>query len=55
MRGKYIFDGKNILNNFLIRDLKEKGFEYRSIGKDTVARDVDKTKLISFLKNEYMD
>ncbi len=55
MRGKHIFDGKNVLNNHLIKSLKGKGFNYRSVGKDTVANPVDKTKLIDFLKNEYMD
>ncbi|MDN5215615.1 nucleotide sugar dehydrogenase [Fulvivirgaceae bacterium BMA12] len=55
MRGKYIFDGKNVLNNHLIKSLKRKGFNYRSVGKDTVANAVDKTKLIDFLKNQYMD
>ena len=55
MRGKHIFDGKNILNNYLIKSLKDKGFKYKSVGKDTVANPVDKTKLIDFLKHEYMD
>lgn len=55
MRGKNIFDGKNILNNYLIKSLKSKGFDYKSIGKDTVAKEVDQNKLINFLKNEYMD
>ncbi len=55
MRGKYIFDGKNILNNYLIKDLTAKGFIYKSIGKDAVANEIDKNKLVDFLKNEYMD
>ncbi|MDN5201785.1 UDP-glucose/GDP-mannose dehydrogenase family protein [Fulvivirgaceae bacterium BMA10] len=55
MRGKHIYDGKNILNNRLIKDLIASGFTYKSIGKDSVASEIEKNKLISFLKNEYMD
>ncbi len=55
MRGRHVFDGKNILNNHIINGLKSKEFTYKSIGKDTVAMSVDKSKLINFLRNEYMD
>ncbi len=55
MRGKNIFDGKNILNNYMIKSLISKGFDYKSVGKDTVAQKADQAKLIGFLRNEYMD
>ena len=44
MRRKRIYDGKNILNNRLIKSLHEHGFTYRSVGKDAVVNEVDKKK-----------
>lgn len=55
LRGKHIYDGKNVLNNKLIRHLSEEGFKYRSVGKDGVVKGLDKQRLVSFLEEKYMD
>jgi len=55
MRHKYIYDGKNILNNYIIRYLTKEQFQYKSVGKDSVVNGRDKTKLVNFLRDKYMD
>ncbi|MDH3709364.1 MAG: nucleotide sugar dehydrogenase [Cyclobacteriaceae bacterium] len=55
MRALNIYDGKNILNNQLIRQLTQEGFNYKSVGKDTVVNGVDKDRLVHFLREKYMD
>jgi UDPglucose 6-dehydrogenase len=55
MRGKNIYDGKNILNNYLIRRLTRLKFQYKSVGKDSVVNGLDRSKLVDFLLDKYMD
>ncbi len=55
MRGKNIYDGKNVLSNHLIRTLSQEGFNYKSIGKDCVVNGVDRRRLVEFLQQRYMD
>ena len=55
MRNKNVYDGKNILNNYLIKRLTKLGFTYKSVGKDSVVNGLDRTKLIKFLHEKYMD
>ena len=55
MRGKHIYDGKNILNNKLINHMAKQGFKYRSVGKDGVVNGLDKQRLVRFLERKYMD
>ena len=55
MRGKNVYDGKNILNNYLIKKLTKKNFQYKSVGKDSVVNGLDRSKLVNFLLDKYMD
>jgi UDP-glucose 6-dehydrogenase len=55
MRHKNIYDGKNILNNYLIKYLTRLQFQYKSVGKDSVVNGLDKAKLVDFLRDKYMD
>jgi UDPglucose 6-dehydrogenase len=55
MRNKNLYDGKNILNNYLIRHLTRLGFQYKSVGKDSVVNGLDRSKLVKFLQDKYMD
>ena len=55
MRCKNVYDGKNILNNYLIKHLTKLQFQYKSVGKDSVVNGLDKTKLVNFLLDKYMD
>lgn len=55
MRHKYVYDGKNILNNYLIKYLTRLQFQYKSVGKDSVVNGLDKVKLVNFLQEKYMD
>ena len=55
MRSRNIYDGKNVLNNQLIRNLTKQNFNYKSVGKDSVVNGVDKKKLVEFLREKYMD
>ena len=55
MRSKNVYDGKNILNNYLIRRLTRLNFQYKSVGKDSVVNGLDRSKLVDFLMDKYMD
>lgn len=55
MRNRNIYDGKNILNNYLIKHLTKLKFQYKSVGKDSVVNGRDREKLVSFLMKKYMD
>ncbi|GJM29563.1 MAG: UDP-glucose 6-dehydrogenase [Cyclobacteriaceae bacterium] len=55
MRHKNVYDGKNILNNFLIKNLTRLKFQYKSVGKDSVVNGLDRSKLVNFLLDKYMD
>ena len=55
MRNKNVYDGKNILNNYLIKYMTALKFQYKSVGKDSVVNGLDKTKLVNFLLDKYMD
>jgi len=55
MRSKHIYDGKNVLSNHLIRKLHKNGYIYKSVGKDSVVNGVQKSELIAFLQEKYMD
>jgi hypothetical protein len=55
MRSRHVYDGKNILNNYLIRGLTKMQIQYKSIGKDSVVNGRDRSKLVNFLLDKYMD
>jgi UDPglucose 6-dehydrogenase len=55
MRHKNVYDGKNILNNYLIKLLTSRGFLYKSVGKDSVVNGLDRSNLVNFLLDKYMD
>ena len=54
MRNKVIFDGKNVVPTPAVRELVEAGFIYKSMGRDRLAQEMDKDKLVQFLKETYM-
>jgi len=55
MRSKNVYDGKNILNNYLISRLTKMKIQYKSVGKDSVVNGLDRSKLVNFLLDKYMD
>jgi len=55
LRSKNVYDGKNILNNYLIKQLTKRGIQYKSVGKDSVVNGLDRSKLVNFLLDKYMD
>ncbi|MBW3020854.1 nucleotide sugar dehydrogenase [Candidatus Woesearchaeota archaeon] len=54
MKHKVIFDGKNCISDYVVHNLKEEGFIYKSIGRDVLGKPVDKQMLIDTLRDKYM-